>query len=108
MDGAKNTYGYVGIAGSPMWGFSPIFGAFGITPDIWYAKEDGTITRGELEAEEMTEALTYIKSIIDEGLVDPDWVTIDFNDSQSKVVSSVDGVVWQNWISESACRRNTA
>ena len=98
-DGAKNTYGYVGITGSPMWGFSPIFGAFGITPDIWYAKEDGTITRGELEVEEMTEALTYIKSIIDEGLVDPDWVTIDFNDSQSKVVSSVDGVVWQNWIS---------
>lgn len=56
----------------------------------------------------MTEALTYIKSIIDEGLVDPDWVTIDFNDSQSKVVSSVGGVVGQNWISESACRRNTA
>lgn len=98
-DGVDNTYGYVGITGSPMWGFSPIFGAFGITPDIWYAKEDGTITRGELEVEPMKAALTYIKGLIDEGLVDPDWMTMDFNDSQNKVVSSVDGVVWQNWIS---------
>ena len=48
-NGVDDTYGYIGITGNPDWGFSPIFGAFGTCPGIWYAKEDGTVTSGELE-----------------------------------------------------------
>lgn len=98
-NGVDDTYGYIGITGEADWAFSPIYGAFGVYPGIWYAKEDGTITRGELEIEPMKEALTYIKKLYDEGVIDPEWMTVDFNSSQNKVVSSVDGVCWQNWLS---------
>lgn len=97
-NGIKDTYGYIGITGDADWAFSPIFGAFGTCPGIWYAKEDGTITRGEIEPA-TKEALKYIKELYDMGVIDPEWMTIDFEGSKNKVVSSVVGCCWQNWLS---------
>lgn len=95
-NGVDDTYGYIGITGNPDWGFSPIFGAFGVYPGIWYAKEDGTVTRGEIEPE-TKEALKYIKELYDMGVIDPEWMTIDFEGAKNKMVSSVTGCSWQNW-----------
>ena len=95
-DGVDDTYGYIGITGDADWAFSPIFAAFGTYPGIWYAKEDGTITRGEIEPE-TKEALIYIKELYDMGVIDPKWMTIDFEQAKNKVISSVVGCSWQNW-----------
>ena len=95
-NGVDDTYGYIGITGNPDWGFSPIFGAFGTCPGIWYAKEDGTVTRGELEPG-TKEALKYIKSLYDMGVIDPEWMTIDFEGAKNKMVSGTAGCSWQNW-----------
>lgn len=95
-NGANDTYGYIGITGSSDWAFSPIFAAFGTYPGLWYAKEDGTVTRGEIEPG-TKEALKYIKSLYDMGVIDPEWMTIDFEQAKDKMVSSVDGASWQNW-----------
>ena len=97
-NGVDDTYGYIGITGNADWAFSPIFAAFGTYPGIWYAKEDGTITRGEIEPG-TKEALKYIKELYDMGVIDPEWMTIDFEGAKNKVVSSVVGCSWQNWLS---------
>lgn len=96
-NGVKDTYGYIGITGNADWAFSPIFAAFGTYPGIWYAKEDGAITRGEVEPE-TKEAIKYIKELYDMGVIDPEWMTIDFEQAKNKVVSSVVGCSWQNWL----------
>lgn len=96
-DGVDDTYGYIGITGDTDWAFSPIFAAFGTYPGIWYVKDDGTVTRGEIEPG-TKEALKYIKSLYDMGVVDPEWMTIDFEQAKNKVVSSVVGSSWQNWL----------
>lgn len=97
-NGVNDTYGYIGITGGADWAFSPIFAAFGTYPGIWYAKEDGTITRGEIEPE-TKEALKYIKELYDMGVIDPEWMTVDFEEAKNKVISSVVGTSWQNWLS---------
>lgn len=97
-NGVDDTYGYIGITGDADWAFSPIFAAYGTYPGIWYAKEDGTVTRGEIEPE-TKEALKYIKELYDMGVIDPEWMTIDFEGAKNKVVSSVAGCSWQNWMS---------
>lgn len=97
-NGVDDTYGYIGITGDADWAFSPIFAAFGTYPGIWYAKEDGTITRGEIEPG-TKEALKYIKELYDMGVIDPEWMTIDFEGAKNKVISSVVGCSWQNWLS---------
>ena len=97
-NGVDDTYGYVGITGSTSAAFSPMFGAFGVYPGIWYEGEDGTLTRGELEVEKMQDALTYIKKLYDDGVIDPEWMTIDYEDSKDKVISGVVGSSYQNWI----------
>ncbi|MGF7143015.1 putative aldouronate transport system substrate-binding protein [Anaerotaenia torta] len=96
-NGVKDTYGYIGITGNADWAFSPIFAAYGTYPGLWYAKEDGTITRGEIEPA-TKEALKYIKELYDMGVIDPEWMTIDFEQAKNKVVSSVVGCSWQNWL----------
>lgn len=96
-NGVKDTYGYIGITGNADWAFSPLFAAFGTYPGIWYAKEDGTITRGEIEPA-TKEAIIYIKELYDMGVIDPEWMTIDFEQAKNKVVSSVVGSSWQNWL----------
>ncbi|MDR2043564.1 MAG: extracellular solute-binding protein [Clostridium sp.] len=95
-DGVDDTYGYIGITGDTDWAFSPIFAAYGTYPGIWYVKEDGTVTRGEIEPE-TKEALKYIKELYDMGVIDPEWMTIDFEGAKNKVISSVVGSSWQNW-----------
>lgn len=98
-NGVDDTYGYVGITGTASAAFSPMFGAFGVYPGIWYEGEDGELTRGELEVEEMQEALTFIKKLCDEGIVDPEWMIVDYEGSRNKVISGVAGSSYQNWLS---------
>lgn len=98
-NGVDDTYGYVGITGTASAAFSPMFGAFGVYPGIWYEGEDGKLTRGELEAEKMQDALTYIKKLYDEGVIDPEWMTVDYDGSKDKVISGVVGSCYQNWLS---------
>lgn len=99
QNGVDDTYGYIGITGTASAAFSPMFGAFGVYPGIWYEGEDGQLTRGELETEKMKEALTYIKELCDEGVIDPEWMTVDYEGARNKLISGVAGSSYQNWLS---------
>ncbi|MCK8488721.1 extracellular solute-binding protein [Paenibacillus sp. MBLB2552] len=90
----KYNAGYLGITSDPTWAFSPIYGAYGIYPGMWTEK-DGKIVRGEVEPQ-MKDALTLLNKWYKMGLIDPEWVTLDFDRAINKVVSSKVGVTWQN------------
>ncbi len=96
-NGVDDTYGYIGITNTPTWSFSPFFGAFGVYPGMFYAKEDGTVTRGEIEPG-TKDALIFLNKMYNEGVIDPEWVTDGFEQTIKKVASSRVGSSWQNWL----------
>lgn len=90
----KDTYGYLGIQNDPMWAFSPIYGAFGLYPGMW-TERDGQIVRDEINPD-MKEALTLLNKWYKMDLIDPEWVTLGFDEARNKVISSKVGATWQN------------
>jgi putative aldouronate transport system substrate-binding protein len=92
----KDKYGaaYLGITSDPSWAFSPIYGAFGLYPGIWTEK-NGRIVRGEVEPQ-MKDALVLLNKWYKMGLIDTEWVTLDFTKARDKVNSSRVSVTWQN------------
>lgn len=95
-NGVNDTYGYLGITNNVSWGFSPFFGAFGVYPDLFYEK-DGKVVYGNVEPETRT-ALELLRDLYAEGIIDPEWVTLGFDQVMNKVVSGKTGVTWQNWL----------
>ncbi len=95
-NGVDDTYGYLGITNSVSWGFSPFFGAYGVYPDLFYEK-DGTVRYGNVEPE-TKEVLKLLRDLYAEGIIDPEWVTLGFDQVMNKIVSGKDGVTWQNWL----------
>lgn len=95
-NGVNDTYGYLGITNTPTWAFSPIFGAYGVYPGLFYAKDDKVIF-GSIEPE-TKEALAFLRDLYAEGIIDPEWVTLGFDQVMNKVVSGKIGCTWQNWL----------
>ncbi len=77
-NGIKDTYGYAfemsGFTGSGKQ-FINIFGAFGIPKGQKVELEDGTVTAW-FKHPNFMKAMTYIRGLIDDGVVEPDFVTI--------------------------------
>lgn len=95
-NGVDDTFGYLGITNSVSWGFSPFFGAYGVYPDLFYEK-DGKVVYGNV-APETKEVLGLLRDLYAEGIIDPEWVTLGFDQVMNKVVSGKTGVTWQNWL----------
>ncbi len=95
-NGIDDTYGYLGITNSVSWGFSPFFGAYGVYPDLFYAK-DGKVVYGNIEPE-TKEVLALLRDLYQEGVIDPEWVTHGFDQVMNKVVTGKTAVTWQNWL----------
>ena len=83
-DGQKNTFGLA--ANNELTAFDPIFGAFGIPIGTTTAIElaDGTVTTWA-KHEKFIEAMAYVKKLIDDGLVEPEWATITKMDMFGKL-----------------------
>lgn len=95
-NGVNDTFGYLGITNSVSWGFSPFFGAYGVYPDLFYAVDD-RVVYGNVEPE-TKEVLALLRDLYAEGIIDPEWVTLGFDQVMNKVYSGKIGATWQNWL----------
>ena len=75
--------------------YSLIFGAYGIAYDSDIVLEDGTVSKW-VKHPHFLEAVTYIRKLINDGLVEPDWLTIPQMDMFGKLWNGVAGaMVWE-------------
>lgn len=94
-NGKDDTYGYSHI-NDPVFGFNWIYPAFGTNPTHYQVKEDGTVTRGEIE-QGSKQALEVLHRWYSLGYIDPEWVTNGWGEAQNKILSSVCGITWQGY-----------
>lgn len=106
-NGRDDTYGYtvnLSLIQGGGRGFESIFGAFGIPKGRNIEMEDGTVTVW-VKHPKFLDAVAYIKSLIDDGVVEPDYVTIPQMDMFGKLWTGVAGCMeWEcvgptnNWM----------
>lgn len=93
-DGQKDTYGYTfnldNLTQNSGRAFQNIFGAYGIPKGKTIELEDGTVTSW-VKHPKFLEAISYIKSLIDDGVTEPDYVTIPQMDMFGKLWTGVAG-----------------
>ncbi|MGN0801494.1 MAG: extracellular solute-binding protein [Candidatus Faecivicinus sp.] len=93
-DGQNDTYGFSG--NQTYNSLTPFFGAFGARPDqCYFLNDEGKVVTNVI-SEDYKAALEYIKSIYDEGLIDPEMFTATYEQSQEKVVRGEFGL-WTGW-----------
>lgn len=95
-NGKKDTYG---LTGQQLNAFNPIFGAFGVgnpASEDLYVK-DGKVVSA-LYDPKVKDALAYIKSLIDAGVVDPELLTNTSNPIYvEKAIKGQVGMGWFGW-----------
>lgn len=100
-NGADDTFGYTSsgmdVAGHDgLFGFSPLFGAFGTTQEgKFYIKRGNLIYSTEDPA--FLNALNYIKSFIKTGAVDPDILSNKNFAERDKAFSGKAGIIYIAW-----------
>lgn len=77
-----------------------IFSAFHAYPEKWLMAEDGTIYNGST-APEMKEALAYLRELNEEGLLDPEFATRDWNGLDALAKNHKLGIFINTWDSGS-------
>ncbi|PYI56271.1 extracellular solute-binding protein [Paenibacillus flagellatus] len=92
-NGKKDTYG---ITGAKLDGFATVFGAHGVgLPGTFYEK-NGKVTNAYYDPG-MPEALKYIKSLFDAGVVDPEIMTNKGNVEVQKAFQGKAGLIFKGW-----------
>lgn len=96
-NGEKDTYGWASMldsTGAPTM-FTPVFGAYGVYPGIFYEK-DGEIIRGEVQPE-AKEALETLNKWYEEGLLDPEFMVDTTDTLKEKWIAEKYGYVTEKW-----------
>ena len=70
-----------------------LFWAFGGYPDFWLTKEDGSIDQGTIQPE-IKKGLQFIKTMLEDGLVNPEFATTDRETSKEELVSGKSGMYY--------------
>lgn len=70
-----------------------LFWGFRAYPDFWITKDDGSIDYGTVQPE-IKDGLKFIKTMLDEGLVNPEFITTDRATSQEEIVSGKTGMYY--------------
>jgi putative aldouronate transport system substrate-binding protein len=92
-DGKKDTFGF---SGRPNEALGPLFGAFGTTyPGSFYVK-DGKLVNSIYDPA-MKEALTYMKQLFDNKVVDPDFLANTKLQHKDKALQEQLGLFYFNW-----------
>lgn len=102
-NGKKDTIGYVGTMAS-MRTFEHIFGAYGICVEMPYLMKDGTVTT-YMKAPLYLDAIKYLRKLYQNGLLDPDFVTMPLMSSFEKLWTGRTGMfdfqnvgITNNWM----------
>lgn len=94
-DGKDNTYGFSG--NQTYNSLTPFFGAFGARPDqCYFLNEDGKVVTNVI-SDDYKAALEYIKGIYEEGLIDPEMFTANYEQTQEKFVRGEFGMYTGWW-----------
>lgn len=94
-NGVDDTYGYSHIS-DPIFGFNWVYVAYGTNPNNFMVKEDGTVTRGEIEPG-TKEALATLNKWYTAGYIDPEWIVNGWEEVQNKVIAEKCGLTWQGY-----------
>lgn len=95
-NGQNDTYGIGGFINGQGIGnrFDWIFGAFGV-PGVW--NFDGANFGLNIRSEQYPEALAYMKSLVDAGLIDPDWPTLSRDEFRARWKQGLFGIMWEDF-----------
>ncbi|MEK3719033.1 extracellular solute-binding protein [Paenibacillus sp. FSL H8-0034] len=92
-NGKKDTFG---LTGFEFGAFSPLFGSFGVgSPGTLYLK-NGKLTDALFDPG-MKEALTYLKSLIESGGVDMEFITNKNGLAMEKAYQGKAGIIYAGW-----------
>ncbi|MFD2331732.1 extracellular solute-binding protein [Cohnella sp. GCM10020058] len=91
-NGKQDTIGLTGVFPSI---FEPVFGAYGVYPNI-FTEENGKVVRGEIEPA-AKDALTVLAKWYKQGLIDPEFVVNKYSNADDKIISEKAGVVTNAW-----------
>lgn len=75
---------------------TPIMNAFGTFPKTYIQDENGKMIYGS-NTKEMKEALSYIKDLYDEGLLDPQFGTRTYEDINAMMINGEVGIIPGPW-----------
>ena len=89
-NGKKDTVGYVGTMAN-MRTFEHIFGAYGIAVDKPYLLKNGTVTT-YMKAPAYLDAIKYLRKLYQDGILDPDFVTIPLMSAFEKLWTGRTGI----------------
>ncbi len=89
-NGKKDTVGYVGTMAN-MRTFEHIFGAYGIAVDKPYLLKNGTVTT-YMKAPLYLDAIKYLRKLYQDGILDPDFVTIPLMSAFEKLWTGRTGI----------------
>lgn len=92
-NGKKDTYG---ITGAKLDSFATIYGAFGVGGSGSFYEKDGKVMNAYYDPG-MPNALTYIKSLFDAGVVDPEIMTNKGNVEVQKAFQGKAGFIFKGW-----------
>lgn len=98
-NGEKDTYG-LALHERPFsgeMGMSPIFYAFGSYPNAWI-KRDGQVVRGLIQPETKA-ALDYLRTLYAEGYIDPEYATLNYEQTKARLADSKLGIFSGGWYS---------
>jgi putative aldouronate transport system substrate-binding protein len=99
--GSDDTYGITGGRTGSMW--TPLWGAFGSAGLATYGSNGGTFSVDDGEVvnsisdPHTQDALEFIREMIDAGVVDPDYMTIEEVNAQEKAMQGTAGIIYGEW-----------
>jgi putative aldouronate transport system substrate-binding protein len=96
-NGQNDTYGLGGFINGQGLGnrFDFITGAWGL-PGVWNFADPANFGLN-VRSEQYPEALAYFKSLVDAGVIDPDWPTLTRDDFRARWKQGLFGIMWEDF-----------
>ncbi|MBK8905818.1 MAG: extracellular solute-binding protein [Anaerolineaceae bacterium] len=97
-NGQDDTYGVGGFINGQGIGnrFDWIFGGYGV-PGVWNFAENAEGFGLNVYDEQYPEALAYMKSLVDAGVIDPDWPTLSRDEFRARWKQGQFGIMWEDF-----------
>ncbi len=99
--GGENTCGLlvqqeIITVGNSMYGLDAVFGVHHSFPELWYTKDDGSLTYGSIEPE-TKEALGQLRQMVEDGVIEKEFSVRDQDKCNELVTSGKAGIFFACW-----------
>ena len=79
-----------------MYGLDAVFGVHHSFPELWYTKDDGSLTYGSIEPE-TKEALGQLRQMVEDGVIEKEFSVRDQDKCNELVTSGKAGIFFACW-----------